>query len=503
MPRESDQTPKIDAAAERFSSAVRLAIGSLAPPAIALALDMTVFRMVSVWLLFQPAVLISAWIGGLKSSVMAALASAVFVWCFILIRFRSFDPSDRRNWVTTAVFIASAIAIGALFDHARNAKEAAQLERNRTARANARLEKAVQELRRIGADLAQAQRVGGIGSWFWDLATNTVTWSDEMYRLHGLPREQFTPAVEAMSTLFDLESGMSLNAALESVRSQGKPYEVELRTVETNGPVRWIVDRGEAMTDAEGKVIGIRGISQDITRVKDLQRLRDEWISIIAHDLREPIGAIKMASQLLPELHRGQMDEREELINQRVGKAAASLERMVGDLLDVSRLETARLELKRNWVEPGKLVRETLAGLTQITGKNRVVVKEEKAPDRVFADQGRLRQVLTNLISNAVKYGRKGGDVVVIVKGRDSELEIVVWNYGSGISPTEFNHLFTRFGRLDEARRSGVQGLGLGLYLAKGLVEAHGGRIWCESAPNKATSFHFTIPMEHAARVAA
>jgi signal transduction histidine kinase len=201
-----------------------------------------------------------------------------------------------------------------------------------------------------------------------------------------------------------------------------------------------------------------------------------------------------MAAQLLPDLHDGEMNKQESTITKRVASAADSLGRMVEDLLDASRLETNRLTLKQSWVNPRALVRETTERLSHLTRESEVTVSDEGAPERVFADPERIEQVLGNLISNAAKYGDPEAEIRVRLAASDGELKIAISNRGKGISQDDASRLFTRFGRLKDARGSAIPGLGLGLYIAKGIVEAHGGRMWVDSVPNETTTFHFTLP---------
>ncbi len=176
---------------------------------------------------------------------------------------------------------------------------------------------------------------------------------------------------------------------------------------------------------------------------------------------------------------------------------------MVDDLLDMSRIEAHRLSLERAWVDPRAVVRQSLAGLSHVTGTSRVSVSEDEHVSRVFVDLVRFDQIFGNLISNAVKHGEKGGDIDVHVSQLGPDVEISVSNHGKGIAPEEVPRLFSRFGRSSTAHGSAAPGLGLGLYIAKGLVEAHGGRIWVDSVPGKTTTFHFTLPGQTSAKEAA
>ncbi len=331
-----------------------------------------------------------------------------------------------------------------------------------------------------------------------------MRWSEELYRIHGLD-----PAVPAPSwdkdflRLYTAESMNTLKPAVEELQKHGTSFELELEAILPDGSHRWLRARGEPVRDAPGTIVAIRGITQDISRLKELERMKEEWTSMIAHDLRQPIGAIKMSAALLPDLHAGSMANDEQIITERIRSGADALSRMVEDLLDVSRLEARGLTLDRAWLDPVTLVQKTLDHMSHATENHVVQVSVDGKRSPVLVDPARFEQVLGNLLSNAVKYGEQHGAIQVGVRQRDKEVEISVTNHGPGILPDEIPRIFVRFARSPTARRAGVTGLGLGLYIAKGLVEAHGGRMWVESVPGKVTTFTFTLPSRGGARAAA
>lgn len=366
------------------------------------------------------------------------------------------------------------------------------------------IRRAEEELQRTATELKEAQRVAHIGSWKLDVKTNTLQWSEELFRIHGRDPALAAPSFPGeFPTLFTPQSLSMLNAAFEKLMKDGLPFEHELETILPDGSHRWIAVRGESMHDASGQLIGVRGTTQDITQLKQLQQLKDEWMSVIAHDLRQPIGVIKMAAELLPDLHVGKMGADEGTITQRIRSAANGLARMVDDLLDMSRIEARRLSLEQVWADPRALLHEALERLAHLTAGAHVAVTEAGSLPKIFVDPVRFDQILGNLIGNAVKHGHKHGEIRVHAEQHDGEVEICVSNQGKGIEPEELSRIFTRFQRSKAARGSGVPGLGLGLYIAKGLVEAHGGRMWVESVPNKTTTFHFTLPSRVTAKEAA
>ncbi len=173
------------------------------------------------------------------------------------------------------------------------------------------IKRAERALERTAADLKEAQRVAHIGSWIWNVRTEVAEWSEELFRIHGLDSSRPPPNYRGeFQRLLTPESRTALNAALDAVEHGGDPYELDLEVVRPDGAHRWISVRGEPITDKSGELVAIRGTSQDITQLKQLQRMKEEWMSVIAHDLRQPIGVIKMSAELLPDLHRGEIEPR-------------------------------------------------------------------------------------------------------------------------------------------------------------------------------------------------
>jgi PAS domain S-box-containing protein len=241
-----------------------------------------------------------------------------------------------------------------------------------------------------------------------------------------------------------------------------------------------------ALVDAQGEVQGAVVVFEDITPQKELERLRSEWSSIIAHDLRQPLNAIAIHAQLIA---MGAPALQAPL--QRISHAVGRMNRMVQDLLDLSQLEARRMVLAQQSVNLRAIVDRSVELVAPET-ERRFEVRVRGDVPRVIVDPDRIAQVLDNLLSNAVKYGAAGTPIVVEIDATGAELSVSVTNEGAGIDPDELPHLFNRFYRVEGGKR--VKGVGLGLYIARELVEAHGGRISAESVPCATTAFRFTLP---------
>jgi PAS domain S-box-containing protein len=246
--------------------------------------------------------------------------------------------------------------------------------------------------------------------------------------------------------------------------------------------------------DSEGKLIGAIVVFEDISRIRELEREREEWTSVIAHDLRQPVTVIDGYATLLAR-DAEQYPPQAKTWIEHILASTTQLNRMIADLLDVSRIDARRLTLDCHQVDLLALVSAVVERTAALTTGHPVRVAAAGQIPSLEIDSGRIEQILDNLLSNAAKYGYPNTDIVVDVERRDTDVEVSVTNQGQGIAPEEVPKLFQRFYRAPEARAAGVAGVGLGLYITKGLVEAHGGRIWAESTPGQTTTFHFTLPV--------
>lgn len=226
----------------------------------------------------------------------------------------------------------------------------------------------------------------------------------------------------------------------------------------------------------------------------ELTRLREEFISVVAHDLRSPISTIQLAAGLMESKladDQAGADLRRHL--ERIRTSGHRLDRMISDLLDASRVEARQLSLSPKLTDMRALILGTTDRAAAVCGGHPVRVQLPDQLPSLTIDPSRVEQVLTNLLSNAGKYAREGSEIVVGATVEPPHLEVAVSNLGEGISAKEAEQIFTRFYRAKGAARR-AEGIGVGLYIARGLVEAHGGTIWVESDGGQ-TTFRLRLPL--------
>jgi PAS domain S-box-containing protein len=226
-------------------------------------------------------------------------------------------------------------------------------------------------------------------------------------------------------------------------------------------------------------------------------RARDEMMGIVSHDLRNPASAVKMlAGSILAEAAErdipGDVAERVEVMRQ----AAVQIDRLIQDLLDVTRLEAGRLRVSARDSAPQPLVEAALTSLRALaeSGEVELVVTYVEPLPMVHADPDRVTQLMSNLVGNALKFTPAGGRVEVRVESYEAGALVSVADSGEGIPADQLPHVFDRFYQVSHSRKGARHGAGLGLPIARGIVEAHGGTIWIESAPGVGTTVRFTLP---------
>lgn len=316
----------------------------------------------------------------------------------------------------------------------------------------------------------------------------------------GDPFDQDAGLSQFAGTLFDFEGrpvdfeAMPLMRALRGERTQ----QVELEFRRSDGGRLPIEVNAAPILDGAGQVTGAVAAWQDITAVKELERLRVEWSSVVAHDLRQPLNSIGMWAQLMER----QVEKSPEALRRYIAEIrsmVARLSRMTHDLLDLGRLDASRLTIEKQPVDVVACVRATVERFMLEAGEQRFEVVIDGEIPTVLGDRDRLSQVMENLLSNAVKYSQPGSPIRVEIACANERVIVQVINHGAGLDPQQLQALFQRFQRAGIAAHKAIPGIGLGLQITRGLIEAHGGQITAECGPDNLTTFRFWLPSSRAA----
>ena len=384
---------------------------------------------------------------------------------------------------------------------------------NELARADVELSNA--KLSEALVQLDHAQEIAQTGSWEWNVVTNEVTWSDQLYRIFGVPTEGFEASFAAWSERVHPDDRDRALAAVHNAVSNRTGFQFDHRILRGD-EVRVIRSKGEVVLDDDGNTASMVGTAQDITkehqveqrlvsalekeresvaRLRELDQAKSSFVSSVSHELRTPLTSIMGYMDMLM-TDPGTMDDEQLEMMQIVERNSSRLLALIEDLLTLSRIESGQFTVNKAAVALSPLVdqiRQTVLPAVEL----RELALEVDVPDDLpplDADREQIERVLFNLIGNAVKFSYPGGHIGLRAGFVDGKVSIEVRDEGMGIPEEEQEQVFNRFFRSSSAEKQAIQGTGLGLAICKEIVEQHGGTIRAYSTPGGGTTVSFTIP---------
>jgi two-component system phosphate regulon sensor histidine kinase PhoR len=291
-----------------------------------------------------------------------------------------------------------------------------------------------------------------------------------------------------------------LEGAIRKAFQDGENIALELdldkcgeKTIEVN-VVSILPSSRRMVEDSEG-IRGAIAVFHDITRLKELEKIRQDFVANVSHELRTPLTTIKGYAETL--LEGGLKEDQAFQFVQVIKRHTDRLTKIVEDLLMLSRFETKEFQLKMEAIPLRDFVDDVVEFVKEPAERKEISLSRNEFPSSlaVLADRSHLEQILINLLDNAIKYTPEGGRVVVSAVEKDSkDIQFSVEDNGIGIPKEDLSRIFERFYRVDKGRSKELGGTGLGLSIVKHLVQAHGGRVWVESQPGKGSTFYFTLP---------
>jgi two-component system phosphate regulon sensor histidine kinase PhoR len=291
-----------------------------------------------------------------------------------------------------------------------------------------------------------------------------------------------------------------LEGAIRKAFQDGENIALELdldkcgeKTIEVN-VVSILPSSRRMVEDSEG-IRGAIAVFHDITRLKELEKIRQDFVANVSHELRTPLTTIKGYAETL--LEGGLKEDQAFQFVQVIKRHTDRLTKIVEDLLMLSRFETKEFQLKMEAIPLRDFVDDVVEFVKEPAERKEISLSRNEIPSSlaVLADRSHLEQILINLLDNAIKYTPEGGRVVVSAVEKDSkDIQFSVEDNGIGIPKEDLSRIFERFYRVDKGRSKELGGTGLGLSIVKHLVQAHGGRVWVESQPGKGSTFYFTLP---------
>ena len=371
--------------------------------------------------------------------------------------------------------------------------------------------KAEEDLREREEQLRLAIESGDVGLWDLDPATGGLFWPARVKAMFGI-----SPDVEV--TMADFYAGLHpedqerVTAAFAAAADPARRalYDVEYRTIgKEDGIIRWVAARGRGLFDAQGKCTRVIGAALDITerratqeslraseeRLRLADRKKDEFLATLAHELRNPLAPIANAAALLQ--HPSLDPEKATRFAQMITRQTRAMGVLLDDLLEVSRITTGKLQLKKKSVSVASLVESSLEPIRPALETKGHALRVEMDGGEVLleVDPVRISQVLTNLLTNSIKYSQPGGAIVLRTSAAAGEITLEVQDTGIGLSTEQLPTVFEMFAQVAPTIERTEGGLGIGLAVAKAIVEMHGGRIEAASAGlGKGSTFTVVVP---------
>jgi PAS domain S-box-containing protein len=356
-------------------------------------------------------------------------------------------------------------------------------------------------------ELERAEKIARIGRWKWDILKDKVEWSDIQKEIFGLDQDAELPNYVEFSKIHTTESFERLNAAVEKALKDGTPYTVDIEIIRPDGETRWIQGKGEVLKwDSEGRPRVLSGTVQDINERKQLEndlqkalKAKDIFLGVASHELKTPLTTLQLQ---IHSLIRIMKDPKSEISREKVQsklhilkRQGERFEQLVKSLLDISQINSGKLRLRlEENLNLSELTEEIGLRFQEEFDVSNTVLNLKIEPNVVgHLDSQRVDQVISNLLSNALKYGA-GKPVELALKRKNNSAYIEVKDQGIGIAESAREKIFERFERaVDE---HSFKGLGLGLWIVREILKSCHGKIWVESETNKGSTFVVELPLD-------
>jgi signal transduction histidine kinase len=304
--------------------------------------------------------------------------------------------------------------------------------------------------------------------------------------------------VIANSAFNEMTGGdLSLLGELDEIKKRRKQPKVLDIHLEKPFP-RVINSESACIEDDNGRYLGIVMLLRDVSKEREIEQMKSDFVSLVSHELRTPLVAIKGAADNLLDGLAGELNDIQKDCLVLSKRNIDRLNRLISDLLDISRIEAGKIQLNKQPADAASIVKDVL-GLFQASAKEKNIALESLLPEElplVTIDSDKINQVLTNLVGNALKFTPTQGKIMIKVFRAENFLRVEVRDTGVGIPKQDLEKVFDKFYQVDRNKSfTSVKGTGLGLPISKGIVERHGGKIWAESEAGEGSRFIFTLPV--------
>jgi two-component system CheB/CheR fusion protein len=331
-------------------------------------------------------------------------------------------------------------------------------------------------------------------AWDWDIVTDELIWNESK---NSFAKNNGSDKKSALLELYVRpEDRDILLAGLQKSVDNAGLFQAEFRVL-TDEPseIIWLSAYGRTVSLQNGKATRMAGVIYNITNRKILENQKDEFFGIASHELKTPVTSIKAYAEVLQEMAVETQHSDSASVVVKLNRQVDRLTSLINNLLDTTKIFEGQLTIQREEFNINELISERAEDMQPLTRKNTITVGLDPEIPNVLADKERIRQVLTNLISNAIKYSPAGGEIYIQSELNEKELKVSVKDSGIGIPDTLKTKVFDRFFRVKNPRVHSFPGMGLGLYITAGIIHQHGGRILVDDKQETGTLIYFTLPL--------
>ncbi len=343
--------------------------------------------------------------------------------------------------------------------------------------------------------------VSPVGLWMTDIQGQNIFVNDTWIQWTGVPYEKQLGS-GWMQGVEEPEKSNAVAAFMDCLQRREK-YTTEFRLRDSNDEVRWCLTEGSPYYDINGEFLGYAGSVTDITEIRKLEQRKDDFIKMASHELKTPITSIKGYVQLLLNIHNELNEEKLQASRPTVksslltiSKQVSKLTRLVSELLDLSRIDSGRLELNKTIFDLGDLMEETVQDVRYTTSRHAIIVHNDyEGKAMVYGDKDRIGQVFLNLLTNAIKYSPEAYSIEIRMVGDKNTVAISVRDFGIGIDKKDHQKIFERFYRVEGKSELTFPGFGIGLFIAGEIIQRHQGTITVQSEKEVGSLFTVTLPV--------